>query len=193
MEDEFVIVMELCDGNLTHYLDKKEHPFYSEEIYDFLSQLNNTLRIMYENKIAHRDLNLKNILYKRENNQTIFKLSDYGAGKQLLKTLQTISQQIGTISFMAPEMLDNNKKATLDKCDLWSLGVIIYNLHFKRNPYIFGDRNALLTKIREGQKILKESNDYDLEKLIKKLLIEDPNNRLSWKDYFTHPFFNKNK
>ena len=47
---------------------KKENRYFnSEEILEIMKQLNNTFKIMKENKIIHRDLKLENILIKKEN------------------------------------------------------------------------------------------------------------------------------
>ena len=61
-ENEFVIVLELCDESLTKF--KKDKSFNSKEIFDLLNQLNNTFKIMKEKKIVHRDLKPDNILIK---------------------------------------------------------------------------------------------------------------------------------
>ncbi len=67
-ENEFVIIMELCDKSLTQL--KKGRRFNVQEIYEILSQLNNTFKIMNENKIVHRDLKPDNIFIKYvENNK----------------------------------------------------------------------------------------------------------------------------
>lgn len=82
--DEFVIVLELCDSNLTHLLINKKEGFSPKEIFQILIQLNNTFKIMKENKIVHRDLKPDNILLKYENEEkNIFtvKLCDYGISK----------------------------------------------------------------------------------------------------------------
>ena len=97
MEKEFVIVMEYCDGNLKQYLKSRKNAFNSSEIYELLTQLNNTFQIMYENKIVHRDFKLENILYKKENDKVIFKLIDYGGAKQIIKTLETINTRMGIL------------------------------------------------------------------------------------------------
>ena len=61
-ENEFAIVLELCDESLTKF--KKDKSFNSKEIFDLLNQLNNTFKIMKEKKIVHRDLKPDNILIK---------------------------------------------------------------------------------------------------------------------------------
>ena len=74
-ENEFVIIMELCDKSLTQL--KKGRRFNVQEIYELLSQLNNTFKIMNENKIVHRDLKPDNILIKYVEDNKVIKLCDY--------------------------------------------------------------------------------------------------------------------
>ena len=91
---------------------------------------------MKENKIIHRDLKLENILIKYEdnNNKYKIKIADYGNSKRL-DSLSKINcnSKVGTLMYMAPEIL-NGKKYNY-KCDLWSIGVIIYRLRFVKSPF----------------------------------------------------------
>ena len=129
-DKNFIIIMELCDTNLQSLLSGRGKGFNAEEIRDILKQLNNTFKIMKDNKIIHRDIKLENILIKNVGNKKVFKLTDYGIRKQLSslsKKGNTLG--IGSLFAMAPEVL--NEEDYNYKCDLWSLGVIIYQLFFK--------------------------------------------------------------
>jgi len=196
-ENEFCIVMELCDGNLFQLLtQKKENEgFNQDEIYDILNQLNNTFKIMYENKLVHRDIKLQNILFKYNNKEKtnyIFKLIDFGISKHLLSLTQKLSTKIGTFNMMAPEIIEG--KPYNEKCDLWSLGIIIYLLYFHKYPYNGNNELAILNQIKDlKQKILKKTENLDLDDLISKLLNPNPNKRITWGKYLEHPFFNKKK
>ena len=88
---------------------------------------------------------------------------------------------------MAPEIL--NVEEYDNKSDLWSLVIIIYQLFFKYSPYDAQTQIGLLKKIKSlGKAKLKKTMVYLLDDLIGKLLEDDPNKRLSWKEYFEHPF-----
>ena len=188
------IVMELCDTDLKGVLKKKKDGFNVKEIYEIMYQLNKTFKIMNENKIVHRDLKLDNILIKYEKNNIldfICKLTDYGISKKL-NDLTICKTYAGTTITMAPEILKNEEenKEYSNKCDLWSIGVIIYVLLFKRPPYSGEKPNAILNQIKKlGQRILEKTGYDKLDDLISKLLIEDPIKRISWNDYYNHPFF----
>ncbi len=189
-KDEFIIIMELCDGNLLNVILQNKETLSIEKIRDILTQLNNSLKIMADNEIVHRDLKLENILIKKDNGKDIFKLK-LTSDSCLIKDLS--SEQInGNQLYISPEILKKEKYN--EKCDLWSLGIIIYALSVKDYPYRGKNRKDILDKIKNnGQKNFKKTNDSNLDDLIKKLLVEDPKKRISWKEYFNHPFFNGGK
>ena len=83
--DEFIIIMELCDDTLLNYFVKKGK-FSSDEIYILLSQLNISFKELEENKLVHRALNLENILIKYDDNNKkslIYKLKQENQYKNL--------------------------------------------------------------------------------------------------------------
>ena len=189
LEDDFVIVMELCDENLTTFIAKKNEKLSDEEIYMILSQLNNTFRIISSKKIAHRDLKLENILVKYENKEKTkftFKLTDYGESKTLSVTNKYT--QVGTCNFTAPEILNGDGYNI--ECDLWSLGIIIHVLCFKTYPYKGDTFGAVHNQIKGlGKRAIKKTNNPKIDDLIARLLINDKKERMTWNQYFKHPFF----
>ena len=87
IEKEYAIVMELCDDNLQNILNRRNTGFNKDEIYDILTQLNNTFKIMSKNIIIHRDLKLENILVKyldNDKSKFIVKLTDYGVSRKMM-------------------------------------------------------------------------------------------------------------
>ena len=197
-DEEFVIVMELADENLVKF--KRNENLNSKEIYEILIQLNNTFRIMKEKNIVHRYLKPKNILIKYKNIEKkeegfIVKLCDYGISKQTSQYTQVRTEKRGTKDYMAPEVIDLKKRDNYDyKCDLWSLGIIIYELFFGEVPYKGIYEEIMLGQINLlGKRKLKKTNDNNLDDLINGLLEKDPNKRMSWDEYLKHPFFNINK
>ena len=187
-DENFIIIMELCDTSLQILLNERKNGFNVGEIRDILKQLNNTFQIMKDKKIIHRDLKLDNILIKNEGNNKIYKLSGYGMSKQL-DSASKCSTPIGTLLTMAPEVLSGEDYNY--KCDLWSLGVIIYQLFFKDYPYNGVTDIALYNQIKNfGHILLKKSGDSKLDNLIRNLLILDPNKRYTWEQYFNDEFFN---
>ena len=190
-EKKYVIMMELCDDNLKNILEKKKSGFNVEEIYEILEQLNNTFKIMVKNKIMNIGLNLENILIKylnEEKTEYIIKLSDYGLRKNL-NSFYINNENLNKEYITAPEVL--MKKNYNDKCDLWSLGIIIYQLFFKNFSFNNNSKYKLINDIKSGKKVsIKICNEL-LNELISKLLKIESKERISWEEYFNHPFFKK--
>ena len=181
------IIMELCEYNLENYIKKREDLISINEIREILIQLNNTFKIMLKEKIIHGDLKLNNILISfNKLDKCLIKLSFYDSNQFIkqsnLKSI-IINENILTIS---PEVLKGEKD--LSKSDIWSLGIIIYYMLFKEYPYKGKGEIELLKDINSG-KVLKLSNNEKLNDLLNKMLKINKNERISWEEYFNHPFF----
>ena len=90
---------------------------------------------------------------------------------------------------MALEILEGGNYSF--KSDIWSIGIIIYFMLNKEYPYN-GKTEVLLLKDINSNKKLKLSNDDKLNDLLNKMLKININERISWDEYFNHPFFNDN-
>ena len=198
-DKEFVIVMELCDCNLFDYLcDKKE--LNPEEIYEILNQLNNSFEIMKKNQILHRALRPENILIKYNNKER----TEFTVKLKLTEdccTLHDLTNNLSSLAISenrrtyAPEILEGGKYTKYaQECDLWSIGIIIYFLKFKKYPFNGKTKKDILNQIKNIETIeLKKIENSDLNDLFKKLLEIDPRKRITWEKYFEHPFFRKRK
>ena len=182
-DDSYVIVMELCDISLSDYIDKKiQRPLSIDEIYDIFSNLNYAFKKMQNNKIVHRDLKNENIILKftnEEKTKFIPKICDFGFSKKIEDFTKTF---LGSEKTMAPEIIKGFGYDS--KVDLWSIGIMIYYCCFREYPY----NGQKLDNLKKNKKVPYNKNIF-LDDLIEKLLVIDPNNRITWKDYFSHPFF----
>ena len=191
-KDELAIVMELCDDNLLNLFIKRKAEkkvFTNNEIHNILIQLNNSFKIMNKYRLIHRALNLENILIKYKNEQKTdyivkLKLTDDSGSLDDLSNLHKLKVSENT-HYIAPEILRGQKYN--EECDLWSLGVIIYILTFGNYPYKGDYESEILNEISKNN--LKKAENPNLDNLIKKLLIENPQQRMNWKQYFSHSFF----
>ena len=178
----YYIVMEKCDGDLFDLM-KNKNGFSESEIKTILLQLNVALKNMYSKNIIHRDLKPENIFIKytsSNKNDYIVKLGDFGLSREYQQR-QFSTNQINP-SYAAPEIQiakSENKSYDPTKCDLWSIGLLIYNLRFYDIPFF-----AFYTG-----NIPKNFDDNNLNDLVKKLIVTDPSKRINWEDYFNHPFF----
>ena len=182
-KEYFYLIMELCYISLDDYLKMRKSPLSIEESKELLLELNKCFKEMKENKIVHKNLKLSNILLslnKFNINKISFKISDFGLSNLKMKNISsnTISQEI----------LKGEENLITDKSDILSLGIIIYYMLFKEYPF---NDYQIINEI-ESKKELKSINNKELDDLIKKMLIKNINERISWEEYFEHPFFNSN-
>ena len=136
---------------------------------------------MVENNIIHRDLKLGNILIKYSDEaKTKFvpKLSDYGLSKELSDKSGIARTSLGTPATMAPEVTAKN--IYNNKADLWSVGVLLYQLHFNEFPYKGRAASEIARNIK-NQIPYKQAEDLFLRDLINKLLVVNPMNILNQK------------
>ena len=191
-QKELAIILEQCDSNLSKFFIDRNENFSLNEIFDLLTQLNNTFQIMYKKNIIHGDLKLENIIIlfnrnQNDNKKYIYKLTDYGQTKEFLSLTEKFFARNGAPRYTAPEILKGGDYTM--EGDLWSLGVIIYILFFRKPPYEGNTNKDVLKSIREnGQNKLEFSNKPEFDNLVRRLLSIDPKERLTWKQYFEHPF-----
>ena len=200
-ENEFCIVQELCNGSLKDILRQKKK-FTVKEIYQILSQLNNTFRILKKNNLSHKDLRLEKILIKKgeKEEDTIYKLTGFELNKRVDKLVGGAEGLVNQ-KYKAPEILNNevNNKSAEElnlinqKADIWSLGIIIYILYFGKFPFMGNKANEVLNNIKKNGTSIDEVNDLDLKDLLKKMLNQKKEERIDWNDYFSHKFFSSEK
>ena len=193
-EETHNIIMELCDTDLDIILKEKKNGFTEEELKIILLQLNDIFHILHSKQIIHRDIKLKNILVKYDNKipliKFIPKLSDFGFSKVMEEDLT--STKLGTPVTMAPEVLNNEDYDS--KADLWSLGVISYQLLFKRLPFSGRNEREILNAIMKSKGIEIPKNypykiSNDLVDLLNKMLEKNKFKRINYEEYFSHKFF----
>ena len=188
----FYIVTEYCnEGNLKKKIDQKE--FITEiDAAAIMFQLFSAMAYCNQNKIMHRDLKAENIML---NDKTLYglpyvKIIDFGTAKICENEFENLV--IGTLYYMAPEVL--NKKYTY-KCDMWSLGVILYYLFTKRLPFKAKNKPQLSYYIQNCKYNinlgpLKHASE-ELKDLIKKLFVINIEDRISVNDVLNHAWFKK--
>ena len=195
------IVLEKCDEDLEKFMRNRRKALDTTEIKEIFIGLNKVFQAMHQEgrDIIHRDLKLPNLLVKYEDNNKnnfIVKLGDYGLGK-FLNEDDSISSLKGTSETAAPEIILKKIQKYDNSVDIFSLGVILYQLS-NNLTHPFGD--SCDTRIMQYFQNYDKDNinilfynsikDNDFKDLLKRMLKLNPKNRLSWNEYFEHPFFN---
>ena len=188
-QNNYNIILELCDTDLLCHLYQRPESFTVDEIRSIFSQLNNVFKKMQQHKIIHRDLKLGNILIKftdESRRNFIPKLSDYGFSKELNDYNFSTNTHLGTPATMAPEIIMNYPYN--EKSDLWSVGVMMYQLYYRKVPYEGNTEQEVLNNINNCISF-SMPEDEKFADLINRLLVINVQNRISWDEYFEHPFF----
>lgn len=178
-------------NKLTDYKQKENLGFY------YLCQLKNALKYLNVNNIIHRDLKPMNILMtkdKKLDEEVIVKLADFGFARYFndiynkTENEDMISTICGSPIYMAPELLIDMKYNL--KADLWSFGVIMYELLYGKNPYNCPKNISHLKDLIMKQEIkFPEYYSNNCVDLMKKILQTNPDDRISWIDFFDHSWF----
>ena len=180
-EDDYFyyVVYEYYDETLEDFIKvyrKKNYTMPVNFIHKILTQLNVCFKKMVKFKRFHKDIKPGNIfiIYINDEKDNF----DIRLGGFILSVDEEGSNHsscsVGNDNFKAPESYNEGKH---DKCDLWSVGVLIYYLYFLKplkDPFNF-----------------KKPADKDLRDLIEKLIVYNPLKRMNWEEYFSHPFFKK--
>ena len=197
--NEKVIITEKCDLNLREFILKKGNALTPEEIKKNFFSINKILKILQERLIIHRDLKLENFLVKYKNNEKteyIIKLSDYGISKFKNNTNGIFSGIKGSEDTIAPE-ISLNKVEHYESCvDIFSLGIVFYQLsHNLKHPFGSNFNDCYINyKLHFENDDLNVQFDQSIQNenfkdLLRKMLRLNPKNRIIWDDYFNHPFF----
>lgn len=149
--DTLFMVLEYCEGgDLNSLIErrKKTRSYYTEEeIWFIFGQICRGLRHLHEHGIIHRDLKALNVL--TNNDQTVYKLADLGVSRQLSEQTMLVNTFYGTPLYLSPELIEN--KAYNEKTDIWSLGILLYELCMLRPPFQGNTLMALAKNVLKGE------------------------------------------
>ncbi|KAK9756997.1 hypothetical protein RND81_01G134000 [Saponaria officinalis] len=174
--EKLYIQMELCDYSLSFH--NSSGSLSEEEVLKALYQIARALKFIHEQGIAHLDLKLDNIYVKNG----VFKLGDFGCATLLDKSLPI---EEGDARYMPQEILNENYDH-LDKVDIFSLGVSIYEL--LRGKLLPDTGHQLL---KDGKLPFLPRNSLQLQNLLKAMVDPDPAHRPSAKEVIQNPIFSR--
>lgn len=162
----------------------------------YLSQLRDAIYYLHSKGIVHRDLKPANILISKikDTNEEILKLADFGFARYFDFNSDKINEDdmtatiCGSPIYMAPELILGGHYNI--KADLWSFGIIMYELLYGKNPYN-SPKSYRQLEIRMANEPIIFQDIYS-EKcidLIKNLLKIKTQDRIGWEDFFNHEWF----
>ena len=132
-KDRLWIFLEMMDGGaLTPMLEEKNGN-YPETFCKYVClKVLQGLKYLHERHILHRDIKSDNILVATDGK---IKLADFGYATQLTSESENRISKVGTVCWMAPEMIRGKMKYNY-KVDVWSFGIFVVELAQGEPPYI---------------------------------------------------------
>ena len=218
------IVLEYCNGGnlrdyIRRYMNINRKPLNEFFIQKLLLQIAPALEYMHSKNVIHRDIRLENILLNFNNYPNIpidgrapqplkfkekslnkdfsVKITGLNFSKDLIQDNMG-STILGTPLYMSPDIIervdDKSNKKYNTSADLWSLGVITYELLTGSMPFNGSDTKDLFTQIEKGVYTLPKKLKASIEiiSFINGLLQYYPEKRLNWEQIKQHPFLTKN-
>ena len=140
-KSEFCVVTEFAQGELFEILED-DQCLPEEEVRAIARQLVKALHYLHSNRIIHRDMKPQNILIGA---RKVVKLCDFGFARAMSSNTMVLTSIKGTPLYMAPELVQ--EQPYNHTVDLWSLGVILYELFVGQPPFYTNSIYSLIQKI----------------------------------------------
>eukprot|EP01098_Paradermamoeba_levis_P003083 TRINITY_DN143_c0_g1_i1.p1 TRINITY_DN143_c0_g1~~TRINITY_DN143_c0_g1_i1.p1 ORF type:complete len:588 (-),score=186.44 TRINITY_DN143_c0_g1_i1:67-1830(-) len=186
-KDFIYLIMELCDGGTLADFIKKVTMDQSV-IFHVMTEIADGLKYLRQEKVIHRDLKPANILLSNNDNKPPIKLADFSFAR-FLDAGDQAATYCGTKLYMAPEIY--KRALYTDNCDIWSLGIIFYEMVYRTKPF------PARTEVELAHMLQTKEVEYppcpNLSpnglNLLKMMLVKDPALRIGWDQFFAHPYF----
>ncbi|KAG8910842.1 cysteine desulfurase, partial [Tulasnella sp. 417] len=187
----FSVFLEYVPGGSVGSVLRRHGKFEENTIRSFTSQIIDGLAYLHANKIIHRDIKADNVLVDPNGN---CKISDFGISKQSEEIYNNAAMTAmqGSLFWMAPEMLHNDKKGYNAKIDIWSLGCVFIEMFAGRRPWEQDDfvsvmfkvgRNKMAPPVPSDVHLSAEAEDFRL-----KCFTQDPDERPTAEGLKGHPW-----
>ena len=184
-QQTFNIVTEYADGgDLSEKIkEQNKTPFKESDILDYFTQICLALKHIHEKKIIHRDLKSGNVFLMKSG---LVKLGDFGIAKTFKNTMDKAKTMVGTPYYLSPEIIQG--KLYDNKSDIWSLGVLLYEMMTFKMPFEANTLPMLSMKIMRGNYTpLSSMYTKDLREIVSKCLMVDPSRRPSIREILKMP------
>ncbi len=173
-DKEMFIVMEYIKGvELKDKISSAPEGMEKNEIIKIATQIADGLEVAHKEGITHRDIKSGNIMITESG---IVKIMDFGLAK--VKGGSKVTQMgstVGTIAYMSPEQTRGDEVDS--RADIWSLGVVIYEMLTGKIPFRGDYNQAIIYSILNEEPQPLSKTEEGLEHIISKALKKDPEER----------------
>ena len=170
------IAMEFVKGTNLKQLMQRPEPFGYDRVIDILSQIAEGLDYAHSRGVVHRDIKPANILIAQDGK---VKITDFGIARLDTSNLTMEGQLLGTPNYMAPEQIQG--KEVDHRADIFSLGVVFYEMLTRKKPFQGENLTAVTHKIvyepfTPAEDLIKDLPP-GLTAIMTRCLEKDPNRR----------------
>jgi eukaryotic-like serine/threonine-protein kinase len=170
------ISMAYYQGATLNEIIKKDAPLPLTMVQDYTLQIADGLAHAHDNGVVHRDIKPANIFVTQ---QRRIKILDFGIAQVAAESLTQSGAVMGTVSYMSPEQASGQRVDS--RSDLFSVGVMLYEMLSGRQPFTGESQYALFSAIQNDEPISIASLRTDLPEpwidMINKLLQKNPADR----------------
>ncbi len=178
-DDQYFYAMEYVEGrSLAQVL--RAGAISPRRAAEYVEQVAKAIHFAHQNGVVHRDIKPSNILideYERA------RVTDFGLAKHVDRgdELTLSGQMVGTPAYMAPEQITNRRGDIGPLCDVYSLGVLLYELLTKQLPFAGRDQFETLLQVLDcdpqSPRKVNSQVPRPLEMICLKCLEKDPQRR----------------
>ncbi len=158
-----------------------------KQLKSVLKQLLEAVLYLIEQGIAHHDIKPENIIYNEKDDKLT--LIDFGVAERCENGRSFCG--FGTPAYQPPELIkrsDHEVPISGEKADLWSVGVVAFQLCTGELPFEGDSIHAVFEQICQHRPDFSKITNSQLKLLIKGLLEKNPNKRLDAKEALNHPY-----
>jgi serine/threonine protein kinase len=130
-EQKLKLIFEYMECDLRKFLDLSKTPLNNQLIKSYLYQILSGISYCHSKRVLHRDLKPQNLLL---DGNGFIKLADFGLARAFSIPIKTLTREILTLWYRAPEILLGQKEYSTP-VDIWSIGCIFYEMAHKSKFY----------------------------------------------------------
>lgn len=190
---EVYIIMEICTGgSLVSRMKHHKHGYGERAAATLVEKILSSVLYCHHHGVVHRDIKLDNFIYENESEESELKLIDFGFACEIAPGREAMWDQLGTPSYMAPELWHHKEVEYDSSVDMWAIGVVTYMLLSGKRPFHHQDKREKARMIREDpvrfpppewDRISQEAKDFCTA-----LMHKAPRDRLSASAAKDHPW-----